>query len=203
MIDPKAAKSWVQTYDKKNIRLGVTGSHSALDVCDGAADEKLPNVVFAQRGRDATYSKYFRAVLDDKGNRLRGCVDQIVRVKHFADQLTPRLQAWMRKNNVLYVPNRSFTSYGDLDAIETEFQIPIFGSRNLLRIEEREEKGNYYALLKKAGLAAPERIADPKDIREPPSSNCITQERDWSAASSRAQAPSNSRKNPRLSCRRV
>lgn len=162
----KDAQAWVRAYDKKNIRLGVTGSHSALDVCDGAADEGIPNVVFSQRGRDATYSKYLKTGRDDKGRRTRGCVDEVLKLAAFGDQLTPRVQGWMRKHNVLYVPNRSFTSYGSIDKIESEFQVPIFGSRNLLRIEEREEKDNYYTLLKKAGLAAPEQIKDPRTIKE-------------------------------------
>jgi 5-formaminoimidazole-4-carboxamide-1-(beta)-D-ribofuranosyl 5'-monophosphate synthetase len=166
LIAAKDAQAWVRTYDKKNIRLGVTGSHSALDVCDGAADEGIPNVVFSQKGRDATYAKYLKTVRDDKGKRVRGCVDEVVRLPAFGDQLTPRIQTWMRKHNVLYVPNRSFTSYGDINAIESQFEVPIFGSRNLLRIEEREEKDNYYTLLKKANLASPEQITDPKDIKE-------------------------------------
>lgn len=166
MISPREARAWVGSYDNKAIKLGVTGSHSALDVCDGAADEAIPNVVFAQRGRDATYARYQRTILDERGKRVRGCVDEIVRLAAFRDQLTPKIQAWMRKNNVLYVPNRSFTSYASIDDIEARFQVPIFGSRNLLRIEEREEKNNYYTLLKKAGLAYPEQVRDPRQIRE-------------------------------------
>jgi 5-formaminoimidazole-4-carboxamide-1-(beta)-D-ribofuranosyl 5'-monophosphate synthetase len=156
----------VRGYEPKNIRLGVTGSHSALDVCDGAADEGVPNVVFSQKGRDETYATYLKTVRDEKGARLRGCVDEVQRLAKFSDQLSPRMQQWMRKNNVLYVPNRSFTSYMSIDRIENEFEVPLLGSRNLLRIEEREEKNNYYTLLAKAGLASPEEIEDPKDIRE-------------------------------------
>jgi 5-formaminoimidazole-4-carboxamide-1-(beta)-D-ribofuranosyl 5'-monophosphate synthetase len=166
LIAQKQAQQWVGAYDKKNIRLGVTGSHSALDVCDGAADEGIPNVVFSQKGRDATYATYLKTVRAQDGKRVRGCVDEVVRLASFGDQLTPRIQAWMRKHNVLYVPNRSFTSYASIDKIEADFEVPIFGSRNLLRIEEREEKDNYYTLLSKAGLASPEEIADPRSIKE-------------------------------------
>jgi 5-formaminoimidazole-4-carboxamide-1-(beta)-D-ribofuranosyl 5'-monophosphate synthetase len=166
VLGPKDAASWIAGYDRRSLRLGVTGSHSALDVCDGAADEGVPNVAFCQRGRDATYSLHFRTVWDAQGARVRGCVDRPVVLTKFSDQLAPRWQKWMQKNNVVYVPNRSFTSYCDIERIENEFRVPLLGSRNLLRIEEREEKGNYYELLRKAGIAYPERIQDPARIRE-------------------------------------
>lgn len=166
MIDAKSAQSWVARYDRKKIRLGVTGSHSALDVCDGAADEGLSTVVFAERGREATYARYFKTAHDEKGRRERGCVDETVRLARFSSQLDNRWQRWMRDRNILYVPNRSFTSYCSLADIENRFEVPMVGSRNLLRIEEREEKENYYALLRKGGLPAPEEISNPRSIRE-------------------------------------
>lgn len=166
MIEPKSARTWVAQYDRKKIGLGVTGSHSALDVCDGAADEGLSTVVFAERGRESTYTKYLRAVRDAKGRRERGCVDQAIRLARFSAQLDPRWQRWMRSHHLLYVPNRSFTSYCRLTDIEDRFEVPLLGSRNLLRIEEREEKENYYALLRKGGLPAPEEIPSPRSIRE-------------------------------------
>lgn len=166
MITQAEAQEWTRAYDPSRLSLGVTGSHSALDVCDGAADEDLPNIVFAQTGREATYARYFRTVRDASGKRVRGCVDDVVLLPTFADQLAPKHQEWMRRRNVLYVPNRSFTSYLDVGKIEDEFRVPILGSRSLLRIEAREEKENYYALLSRAGLAAPEEIEDPRRIRE-------------------------------------
>jgi len=166
MISPKDAQLWLGEYDSKRIKLGVTGSHSALDICDGSADEEIPNVVFSQKGRDATYDTYLKTVRGATGKRERGCVDEVVRLEKFADQLSPRWQKWMRANNVLYVPNRSFTSYCDLDEIEKRFEVPLLGSRNMLRMEERDEKENYYALLRKANLRSPEEIVDPKSIRE-------------------------------------
>jgi 5-formaminoimidazole-4-carboxamide-1-(beta)-D-ribofuranosyl 5'-monophosphate synthetase len=166
MITTQAAKEWVGGYDKKHVQVGVTGSHSALDVCDGAADEQLSSVAFTEQGRDATYAKYFRTERDAKGQRLRGCVDRVVRLKKFSDQTSARWQKWMRRENVVYVPNRSFTSYCDIQQIEDHFEVPLFGSRNMLRMEEREEEDNYYTLLRKAHLASPEEISDPRSIKE-------------------------------------
>lgn len=164
VLAPSAARSWVREYDAKKLRLGVTASHSALDVCDGSADEGIPNVAFAQRGREATYKKYFASTWRADGSRERGCVDQTVVLASFANQVDARWQKWMRQHNVVYVPNRSFTSYCSMGAIENQFEVPLLGSRNLLRIEEREEKGNYYTLLRKGGLPYPEKVSDPKKI---------------------------------------
>ncbi|MGB1462352.1 MAG: DUF1246 domain-containing protein, partial [Candidatus Poseidoniaceae archaeon] len=66
--------------------------------------------------------------------------------------------------NVVYIPNRSFTSYCSIDAIENDFHVPMFGSRNMLRMEERTEDQDYYWILDKAGLPYPEKIDDPQDI---------------------------------------
>lgn len=162
MLDPSVAHETAAEYDKERIRLGVTGSHSAFDVLDGAADEHLPAVAFCEKGRELPYTKYFQRDPDDEEGR--GCVTEAQVLGSFAEQLKLDWQQWMRDHDVLYVPNRSFTSYCDLEKIEDKFQVPILGSRNLLRIEERDEKNNYYRLLERAGLPAPEAFESPKDI---------------------------------------
>jgi 5-formaminoimidazole-4-carboxamide-1-(beta)-D-ribofuranosyl 5'-monophosphate synthetase len=70
----------------------------------------------------------------------------------------------MRDRNIIYIPNRSFTSYCGISEIENNFRVPMFGSRNMLRMEERTEEQDYYWILDKAGLPYPEAIADPQDI---------------------------------------
>ena len=42
------------------------------------------------------------------------------------------MQDEMRKRNVIYIPNRSFTSYSAIGDIEENFRVPMFGSRNML-----------------------------------------------------------------------
>ena len=48
------------SYDLKNVSIGVIGSHSALDIMDGAKDEKLKTVCICQKGRELPYLKYKR-----------------------------------------------------------------------------------------------------------------------------------------------
>jgi len=144
--------------------VGVVGSHSAVDVADGAVTEGLPSLVLAQAGRDQTYARYFRTLRDAKGARRRGCVDDVWTYGSFAELATPGAQDRLRSHGVLLVPNRAFSSYVPLAAIEEEFRVPIVGSRALLRIEERSERENYYSLLESAGVATPKKVDGPEAI---------------------------------------
>ncbi len=166
VLDPEAMKETVRGYQASDIKLAAIASHSCLDICDGAADEGLPNIAVCERGRESTYARYFRTVRDDAHGRLRGCVDEAWVLNRFADILDEKQQERLRDENVLFVPNRSFTSYCDLDAIESQFRVPMVGSRNMLRMEEREEEKDYYWLLDKAGLPYPDPIEHPNDIDE-------------------------------------
>ena len=65
---------------------------------------------------------------------------------------------------MIFIPNRAFTSYCGIDRIENDFRVPMFGTRSMLRMEERTEEFDYYWLLEKAGLPYPEAIEDPQDI---------------------------------------
>ncbi len=164
MIDREAIVEVLETYDPEEIRIATIGSHSALDVCDGAAEEGFRTIAVCQERRDAPYARYFRAVRDSDGRLTRGMVDEALVLPKFRDVLSEKVQARLRKDNVLFVPNRSFTSYCDLTEIEDSFRVPLVGSRNLLRTEEREEKKSYYWLLEKAKLPFPEKVEDPEDI---------------------------------------
>jgi len=165
MIDREIVQEIVESYDPDKIKVGVLASHSALDVADGAVDEGFHTMLYCQKGREKTYTKYFRGVREG-GVMSRGCVDDFKVYGKFNELMTEKEQEQMRDDNVLFVPNRSFTSYISLEEIEDDFKVPLVGSRNMLRSEERGEKQNYYWLLDKAGLPYPEKIDDPKDINE-------------------------------------
>lgn len=137
--------------------ISTIGSHSALDVCRGAKDEGFKTIVVAEKGREKTYSKYYKS----SGNT--GCVDEVILVNKFKDILNTDIQK--KLNNSVFVPNRSFEVYiNDYDALETKFTSPMFGNKKLLRIEERGFKPNQYDLLDSAGIRYPKQFANPKDI---------------------------------------
>ncbi|MFH1721342.1 MAG: formate--phosphoribosylaminoimidazolecarboxamide ligase family protein [Candidatus Altiarchaeota archaeon] len=155
----------LEGYDTKKVKVGVLASHSALDVADGAAEEGFPSVLFCQKGREATYARYFKSQYK-AGRVARGMVDEARVYPKFKDMLAKKEQEKMRAESLIFVPNRSFTSYCSMDEIEDEFKVPMIGSRNMLRVEERGRGKDYYWLLEKAGLPFPEKIAKPEDIDE-------------------------------------
>lgn len=164
MISSDDIKAIIEDYDTMKLRIGMTASHSALDICDGAIEEGFPTVAYCQEGREKTYSQYFKAHRNSSGRVTRGMVDKAIVMPHFNTVLNPEMQSEMRKRNVVYIPNRSFTSYCGIDQIENDFRVPMFGSRNMLRMEERTEEQDYYWILEKAGLPYPEAISSPEEI---------------------------------------
>ncbi len=164
MINNSDISDILDDYDRMKLRIGMTASHSALDICDGAIEEGFPTVAYCQKGREKTYSQYFKTQRNQAGRVVRGMVDKAIVLNRFDDVLNPSFQQSMRERNVVYIPNRSFTSYCGIGAIEEDFRVPLFGSRNMLRMEERTEEQDYYWILEQAGLPYPEAIDDPQDI---------------------------------------
>jgi 5-formaminoimidazole-4-carboxamide-1-(beta)-D-ribofuranosyl 5'-monophosphate synthetase len=163
MIPRAEIQQMVGSYPKTPV-IGTVGSHSALDIADGAVTEGFRTLVLAQRGRELTYSRYYRCHRDASGRVVRGCVDDVWTYPKFADIAAPAEQERMRRAGVLLVPNRALSSYLDLDVLEREFRVPMVGSRALLRIEERSERENYYTLLASAGIRIPTAIRSPEAI---------------------------------------
>jgi len=152
-------------YDLDDLRIGMIASHSALDTADGAVEENFRTLAVCQEGREKPYVKYFRANRDKSGRIVNGMIDEVMMLKKFSQILEQENQDFLKEKNTLFVPNRSFTSYCGIDAVEDQFQVPLLGSRNLLRSEERGDKRDYYWILEKAGLPYPEPV-EAEDIKE-------------------------------------
>lgn len=132
-----------------NVTVAALGSHSALDICRGAKDEHLSTLVIAQKGRERTYSDYY------KTHGSRGIVDQTLILNTFDQLFQKDIQEQLRAQNVIIVPHRSFQVYLGNERIERELDIPIFGNRFLLKAEERINPNNQYDLLRKASIRLP------------------------------------------------
>ena len=158
MITQNDIKKVLDSYDVSNIRIASLGGHSALDVCRGAKKEGFETVVVAQKGREKTYTQYY------KTRSGRGCVDHVILVDNFADIVKPEIQEQLRSLNAVFVHSRYFWTYCNYKDIEDDFNVPILGNRVLVRKEERDETKNQYFLLKEAGIKAPFQFKDPKDI---------------------------------------
>ncbi|HXM17526.1 MAG TPA: DUF1297 domain-containing protein [Candidatus Tumulicola sp.] len=150
-------------YELGALTLCCIGSHSALDVCLGAKREKLRTLVLTAARRERTYAQYYKTRSDGSG-----CVDETIALGHFAEVLDAGVQEKLLARSAIFVPNRSFEVYArqrySYNQIEQGMRVPFFGSRRLLRAEERDEPGNQYELLASAGIRFPRRLKSAEDI---------------------------------------
>ena len=158
MIERKKIQNLLNSYDEKNITIGVLGGHSALDVCRGAKKHGFKTIAVCQRGREKTYSKYYKT-RDDKG-----CVDETIIIDKFSEITKAAVQEELRNKNTIFIHNRYFWVYFDFKDIENNFLVPIFGTRGMLKLEERDVPKNQYYLLEKAGIRFPKIYKSPEDI---------------------------------------
>ncbi len=138
-----------------DVAVGTLGSHSALEIMDGAKDEGLRTVVVCQRGRDTPYRRFSRLA------------DKMIVLDNFKTMLRRDVQKQLRNLHTILVPHRAFTAYLGYDGIEDDLHVPIFGSRMLLRAEERTVKRNQYYLLEKARIKHPKILKNPRRISGP------------------------------------
>lgn len=155
----------MESYDLDNLTIGVLGGHSALDVCRGAKKFGFRTLAVCQRGREKTYAKYFktRDAVDRAGVTL-GCIDDVILVDKFSDILKKEVQDELRKRNAVFIHNRYFWVYFDFRKIENDFLVPIYGTRSMLKLEERDVPKNQYYLMEKAKIRMPKIFNDPKKI---------------------------------------
>jgi 5-formaminoimidazole-4-carboxamide-1-(beta)-D-ribofuranosyl 5'-monophosphate synthetase len=153
MINVADIKKIVNNYS--DVRIGVMGSHSALEIMDGAKDENFQTVVFCQKGRDEPYRRFSRIA------------DEIIVLDKFKDMALSTNQKLLRETNAIVIPHRSLTVYMGYNTLENSFKVPIFGNRKLFRAEERTANRNQYTLLEKAKIKFPKIFKNPKDINKP------------------------------------
>ncbi len=146
-------KETIETYDPKQIRIGVLGSHSALEIASGAKQEGLETVVVCQKGREKTYTKHYKNIFD-----------HIIILDKFSQITSEENVRQLTDLNTVFVPNRSFSVYAGYEAIENQFAVPMMGNRSMLRTEERNTPRNQLYLLQKAGIATPKTFKSPNEI---------------------------------------
>jgi 5-formaminoimidazole-4-carboxamide-1-(beta)-D-ribofuranosyl 5'-monophosphate synthetase len=135
--------------------IGVLGSHSALEVMDGAKDENFKTIVLCQRGRESPYKRFSRLA------------DEIIILDKFQDMLSSKIQTRLRNSSTIIIPHRALTAYLGYYGVENKLKVPLFGNRGLFQAEERNSKNNQYYLLRKAKIRFPRLFKDPKDIDRP------------------------------------
>jgi len=153
MIARRKIAELVKGYN--DVTIGVLGSHSALEVMDGAKDEDMKTVVVCQKGRETPYKRFGRLA------------DNMIVLSKFSDMLHQNIQNELRELKTILVPHRALTAYLGYDSIENNLMIPIFGNRAMLRAEERTVKRNQYYLLEKARVRHPKIFRKPEQIDRP------------------------------------
>jgi 5-formaminoimidazole-4-carboxamide-1-(beta)-D-ribofuranosyl 5'-monophosphate synthetase len=153
MITKDKIQNVLSGYDPQKVRIGVLGSHSALEIALGAKEEGFETVVVCQNGRERTYARYYRNLFD-----------KFIFLDKFSEITSPENVKQLTDLNTVFVPNRSFSVYAGYEAIEQKFAVPLMGNRAMLRTEERNTPRNQLYLLQKAGIKTPKTFNSPAEI---------------------------------------
>src|SRR4030067_2021117 len=150
---PNKIKKIIREYDPKKVKIGVLGSHSALEIASGAKKENFETVVVCQKGREKTYTKYYKNLFD-----------HVMLLDKFADIISEKNLKKLDSLCTVFVPNRSFSVYTGYENIEEKFTVPIMGNRYIRKTEERNTPKNQHYLLQKAGILTPKTFKSHKEI---------------------------------------
>ena len=101
MLSKDEIAAIVEDYDRMKLRIGMTASHSALDICDGAIEEGFPTVAYCKEGRHKTYANYFKAQRSSSGRVVRGMVDKAIVMPSFNDVMNADMQEEMRRQRIV------------------------------------------------------------------------------------------------------
>ena len=127
MIKSSEIKKIVNDYS--DVRIGVLGSHSALEVMDGAKDENFQTTVFCQKGREGPYQRFGRIA------------DEIVILKKFKDMASAKNQKMLRDTNTIVVLMSGFSS-SHFGLNDGNVGLAIFGNRKLINKGEVQRRVN-------------------------------------------------------------
>ena len=159
MISKQDIREILNTYNLEDITIGVLGGHSGLDVCRGAKKYGFKTVAVCQKGREKTFNQYYKTRGD------KGCIDEVILVDKFSDITNPDVQEKLRALNTIFIHNRYFWVYfSDFSDIEDKFKVPIFGLRQGVKLEERDQPLNQYHLLEKANIRLPKIFNSSEEI---------------------------------------
>ncbi len=104
--------------------IGTIGSHSALNILNGAKEEGFETLLLCEKGR-RFYERFHVA-------------DEIFYLDNLEEIRT--MQEELIDKNVILIPHGSYISYLPLNIIEHEFNVPIFGNKFLFRWESDRDR---------------------------------------------------------------
>jgi 5-formaminoimidazole-4-carboxamide-1-(beta)-D-ribofuranosyl 5'-monophosphate synthetase len=148
-IDRQKIMDVLDGYNKEDITIATLGSHSSLHMFQGAKKEGFRTAVVCEKGREVPYKRF-------------GVCDEYIMVDHFSDIVSEDVQQQLRDMNSIVFPHGSFVAYAGLDNVESIFNVPMFGNRDILRWEA--ERDLERKLMTESGVRIPKKINDPADI---------------------------------------
>jgi len=179
MIDINEIRELVRRYKEPTIL--IFGSHSALDSRGGTRDYGLRSIIYTTYKRAPIYlqniiagepGEYIEDLLRIARRDVRVVYDPrdinknddwkltILILENYIDIL--KYVDDLLDLEAIQIPNRAFSVYlcgnPKCSNIEDKFKIPIMGSRQLLKIENRGEiERDYYWYAEKAGIPIPKK----------------------------------------------
>lgn len=139
----------IRGYKKPQIRVATICSHSALNIFKGAKDEGFKTLGLCLPGADKLYRRY-------------DLLDDVIFVEKYQDILDEKVQEQLRQKNAIVIPHGSFNAYIEDGLLEERFNVPLLGSRTLLKWETSRPLQREW--LKNAGLDVPKVYDSYKDI---------------------------------------
>ena len=136
-------------YEKDDITIATLGSHSSLHILKGAKEEGFRTAVVCEKGREVPYQRFQVA-------------NDYILVEKFKDIINDEVQEELRNMNSIVVPHGSFVAYAGLDRVENDFNVPMFGNRDILRWEA--ERDLERKLMTESGIRIPQKYQNPTDI---------------------------------------
>lgn len=151
----------LKNYDLNNLAIANLAGHSGLETSLGAKKQGFKSIVITRPDRRKTYGVHLKT----NESRSTGCVDEVIEVENFSDILKPNVQEQLRAHNAILAYSRYYWVYfDDFSKIENDLRVPIFGLREMLRLEERDQNPNQYMLLQEAGIRIPKIFENAEEI---------------------------------------
>ena len=124
--------------------IGTIGSHSALNILNGAKEEGFATLLLCEKKR-RFYERF-------------NVADEILYLENLTEIGKEEMQEELIERKVILIPHGSYISYLSLDEIEKNFDVPIFGNKFLFRWESDREMEREW--LKNAGIRIPKIFGD-------------------------------------------
>ncbi|MCS7111192.1 MAG: formate--phosphoribosylaminoimidazolecarboxamide ligase [Ignisphaera sp.] len=142
----------LRTYDLDKVSIATLASHSSLQIFHGAKLEGFKTIAIVTEDRIWFYRQF---------NHL---IDRFIVVNNWRDICKSSIAQEVRVLNGIMVPHGSYVEYLGIECAEA-LQVPIFGLRNLFRIEYNQWAKMEF--LERAGIPIPRIYKMDEDINVP------------------------------------